>query len=70
MTGIENHHKRNATVSLSDDLGLIGAVLRRMLALLLNKTVHRLVTFFENGKVILNTDLFRAFERLSALIIL
>ena len=33
MTGIENHHKRNAPVSLSNDLGLIGAVLKALVAL-------------------------------------
>jgi len=33
MTGIENHHKRNAPVSLSNDLGLIGAVLQGLVAL-------------------------------------
>ncbi|TRW21469.1 hypothetical protein FMM05_20170 [Flavobacterium zepuense] len=34
MTGIENHHKRNAPVSLSNDLGLIGAVLKGLVALI------------------------------------
>jgi len=33
MTGIENHNKRNAPVSLSIDLGLIGAVLKGLVAL-------------------------------------
>jgi hypothetical protein len=33
MTGIKNHHKRNAPVSLSNDLGLIGAVLKALVAL-------------------------------------
>jgi hypothetical protein len=32
MTGIENHHKRNAPVSLSNDHGLIGAVLKGLVA--------------------------------------
>ena len=32
MTGIENHNKRNAPVSLSNDLGLIGAVLKWLVA--------------------------------------
>ena len=34
MTGIHNHHKRNAPISLSNDLGLIGAVLKGMVALI------------------------------------
>ena|GEM_PF-3213860 len=34
MTGIENHHKRNASTSLSNDLGLVGAVLQIIVALL------------------------------------
>ncbi|TRW21458.1 hypothetical protein FMM05_20110 [Flavobacterium zepuense] len=33
MAGIENHHKRNAPISLSNDLGLIGAVLQGLVAL-------------------------------------
>ena len=33
MTGIENHHKRNAPISLSNDFGLIGAVLKGLVAL-------------------------------------
>jgi len=32
MTGIENHHKRNAPVSLSNGVGLIGAVLQGLVA--------------------------------------
>ena len=34
MTGIRNHHKRNAPVSISNDLGLIGAVLKELVALI------------------------------------
>jgi len=33
ITGIHNHHKRNVPVSLSNDLGLIGAVLKGLAAL-------------------------------------
>jgi hypothetical protein len=33
MTGIENHQRRNAPVSISNDLGLIGAVLKGLVAL-------------------------------------
>ena len=33
MTGIHNHNKRNAPISLSNDLGLIGAVLKGLVAL-------------------------------------
>jgi len=33
MTGIENHHKRNAPVSLGHDLGLFGAVIKGLVAL-------------------------------------
>jgi hypothetical protein len=33
MTGIENHHKRNAPVSIDNDLGLVGAVLQIIVAL-------------------------------------
>lgn len=36
MTGIENHHKRNAPISLSNDLGLIGAVLMGLGSLIYN----------------------------------
>jgi len=35
MTGIENHNKRNASISLSNDLGLIGAVLQLIIAMLI-----------------------------------
>lgn len=34
MTGIENHHKRNAPVSIGNNLGLVGAVLQIIIALL------------------------------------
>ena len=33
MTGIENYHKRNTPVSLSNDLGIIRAVLKGLVAL-------------------------------------
>ena len=33
MTDIENHNKRNAPISLSNDLGLISAVLKGLVAL-------------------------------------
>jgi len=33
MNGIENHHKRNTPISLSSDLGLAGAVLQIIVAL-------------------------------------
>jgi len=33
MTGIENHHKRNAPTSISNDLGLVDAVLQIIVAL-------------------------------------
>ena len=33
MTGIENHHKRNTPVSLSNDLGIIRVVLKGLVAL-------------------------------------
>jgi hypothetical protein len=35
MTGIHNHHKRNASVSLSNNLGLIRAVLKGIVALII-----------------------------------
>jgi len=36
MTGIENHNKRrNAPISVSNDLGLIGAVLKGLVALMI-----------------------------------
>lgn len=34
ITGIENHHKRNAPVSIGNDFGLIGAVLKIIVALI------------------------------------
>lgn len=34
MTGVENHHKRNAPTSLGNDLELIGAVLQIIVGLL------------------------------------
>lgn len=33
MTGIHHHHKRNAPAARSNDLGLIGAVLKGLVAL-------------------------------------
>jgi len=33
MTGIENYHKRNVPISVNNDLGLIGAVLKGFVAL-------------------------------------
>lgn len=34
MTGIENYYKRNAIISVSNDLGLVGAVLKGLVALI------------------------------------
>jgi len=34
MTVIENHHKRNVPTSLVNDLGLVGAVIQIIVALL------------------------------------
>jgi len=34
MTGIENHHKRNAPTSVENDFGLVGAVMQIIVALL------------------------------------
>ncbi|WP_165571296.1 hypothetical protein [Flavobacterium subsaxonicum] len=35
MTGIESHHKRNASTSLSNNLGLVGAVLQIIIAIII-----------------------------------